>query len=117
MKNDVNQRTIVSKNCTFIDEKGRLVQRDLVIKGSQVYGAPNYDYSDQSVMDRMNRSREERRKRSSSRDKNKLSRKLSREGSDSEYNNDNSSYASSTFYENSSYNRSNAYNSGANPLR
>ena len=58
MRNDIIQpRTIVSKNCTFIDEKGRLVQRDLVIKGSQVYGAPQYDYSDQSIMERMNRSR------------------------------------------------------------
>ena len=55
-----------------------MVQKDLVIKGAQVYGAPSYDYSDQSVISRMNRSREERRKRSSSRDKNKLSRKLSR---------------------------------------
>lgn len=58
MRRDLqNQRTIVSKNCTFIDERGRLVQKDLVIKGAQVYGAPSYDYSDQSVISRMNRSR------------------------------------------------------------
>lgn len=31
--NEINSRLIVSKNCTFIDEKGRLVQKDLVIKG------------------------------------------------------------------------------------
>lgn len=79
-KNDINnQRTIVSKNCTFIDERGRLVQKDLVIKGQQVYGAPGYDTSDQSVMNRMRRSREEKKKRSTSREKSKLSRKLSRE--------------------------------------
>lgn len=32
------ERTIVSKNCTFIDERGRLVQQDLIIKGGEVYG-------------------------------------------------------------------------------
>ena len=109
-KNDIiNPRTIVSKNCTFIDERGRLVQKDLVIKGQQAYGAPGYDTSDQSIMDRMRRSREDRRKRSTSREKNKLSRKVSREESESDYNNDNSSYASSSFYQNSSY-RQNANN-------
>lgn len=47
----------MSKNCTFIDERGRLVQKDLVIKGRDVYGAPGYECSDQSVLDRMRRSR------------------------------------------------------------
>ena len=47
----------MSKNCTFIDERGRLVQKDLVIKGRDVYGAPGYECSDQTVLDRMRRSR------------------------------------------------------------
>lgn len=47
MKSDIiNERMIVSKNCTFIDERGRLVQKDLIIKGRDVYGAPGYDCSD-----------------------------------------------------------------------
>lgn len=33
-----NQQPIISKNCTFIDERGRLVQKDLIIKGKDVYG-------------------------------------------------------------------------------
>jgi len=36
----LRQRAIVSKNCTFIDERGRLVQKDLIIKGAEVYGVP-----------------------------------------------------------------------------
>lgn len=37
----LNERVIVSKNCTFIDEKGKLVTQDLVIKGKEIYGVPN----------------------------------------------------------------------------
>lgn len=37
----LNERVIVSKNCTFIDEKGKLVTQDLVIKGKETYGVPN----------------------------------------------------------------------------
>jgi hypothetical protein len=40
-QNIINQRVVVSKNCTFIDEKGRLVSKDLVIKGRDVYGIPS----------------------------------------------------------------------------
>jgi len=36
----INDRVIVTKNCTFIDEKGKLVTQDLVIKGKEVYGIP-----------------------------------------------------------------------------
>lgn len=36
----VNERVIVSKNCTYIDERGRLVTQDLVIKGKEVFGIP-----------------------------------------------------------------------------
>lgn len=51
---------IVSKNCTFIDERGRLVQKDLIIKGKEVYGAPgsNNDDSSQYFLERMKRSKE-----------------------------------------------------------
>jgi hypothetical protein len=37
----LNDRVIVSKNCTYIDERGRLVTQDLVIKGKDVYGIPS----------------------------------------------------------------------------
>lgn len=80
----MNERMIVSKNCTFIDEKGRLVQKDLIIKGREVYGVPgNAEDSSQYFLDRMRRSRDELKQRSKSRDKNKLSKKGSRDGSES----------------------------------
>lgn len=44
------QRPIVSKNCTFIDDKGRLVQKDLVIKGSDIYGQPRLEDSSLQAM-------------------------------------------------------------------
>lgn len=37
----MQQRTIVSKNTYFIDERGRLVKQDLVIQGNKVYGRPD----------------------------------------------------------------------------
>ena len=74
----IDDRAIVSKNCTFIDQRGRLVQKDLVIKGKDVYGVPTRNDSEQVVLERMKKARESRRKRSNSREKNKLSRKLSR---------------------------------------
>lgn len=52
-------------------------------RGKEVYGGPRIVNEDpnQYVLDRMKRSRDERRKRSKSRERNKLSRKLSRDGS------------------------------------
>ena len=97
-----NQRVVVSKNCMFIDERGRLVQKDLVIKGKEVYGRPSaLDNSTNDVTDRMRRSREQRRSRSRERENNS---RISRQGSsgsemvDSQY-----SYgaSSNTFYNNS----------------
>ena len=78
-----------------------------------MYGVPGQDCSNQAILDRMRRSRDDKRKRSSSRDKNRLSRKLSRDGSENEETN---SYASSSFYDNSSYSQSNQARN-ANPLR
>lgn len=47
----INDRVIVSKNCTYIDERGRLVTQDLVIKGKEVYGVPSSNKNiDQSVI-------------------------------------------------------------------
>jgi hypothetical protein len=37
----MQQRTIVSKDTYFIDERGRLVKQDLVIQGNKVYGRNN----------------------------------------------------------------------------
>ena len=53
----VPQRPIVSKNCTFIDEKGRLVQKDLVIKGADIYGQPRLEDSSVQAMQRMKRAK------------------------------------------------------------
>jgi hypothetical protein len=53
----VNQRSIVSKNCTFIDEKGRLVQKDLVIKGKDVYGQSRIEDSTAQAFERMKRTK------------------------------------------------------------
>ena len=112
MRRDVaNERTIVSRNCTFIDERGRLVQKDLVIKGSDVYGVPSQmQDSNQYFLERMRRSKDDRKKRSRSRDKNKLSRANSRD-SESGSCNEGSSYASSSFYENGSRAQTGGYSS------
>jgi hypothetical protein len=37
----MQQRTIVSKDTYFIDERGRLVKQDLIIQGNRVYGRSN----------------------------------------------------------------------------
>lgn len=64
----MNQRVIVSKNCMFIDERGRLVKKDLVIRGKEIYGRPSaMEDSNVQVMERMRRSREQRNSRSKSR--------------------------------------------------
>ena len=47
----LNERVIVSKNCTYIDERGRLVTQDLVIKGKDIYGIHSYNKNiEQTVM-------------------------------------------------------------------
>ena len=63
-----NQRAIVSKNCTFIDERGRLVQQDLIIKGKDVYGQNRIDDSTTQAFERMRRTKESHRSRSRSRE-------------------------------------------------
>jgi hypothetical protein len=63
-----NQRPIVSKNCTFIDERGRLVQQDLIIKGRDVYGQSRIDDSTTQALERMRRMKESHRSRSRSRE-------------------------------------------------
>jgi len=57
----------VSKNCTFIDENGRLVQKDLVIKGNNVYGVSKMEDSNAYALERMKRAKESHRRRSKSR--------------------------------------------------
>ena len=64
----MQQRTIVSKDTYFIDERGRLVKQDLVIQGNRVYGRGKDQSAEQIAMERMRRSREHHRSRSKSRD-------------------------------------------------
>ena len=84
----MQQRTIVSKDTYFIDERGRLVKQDLVIQGSKVYGRNNNQSAEQMAVDRMRRSREHHRSRSKSRDgsRSRISKKnsMSSFGSDSQ---------------------------------
>jgi hypothetical protein len=110
----MQQRTIVSKDTYFIDERGRLVKQDLVIQGNRVYGRGKDQSAEQIAMERMRRSREHHRSRSKSRDgsRSRISKKNSMTsfGGDSQYSD---SRASSSNYFNgneSAYNNSQKQN-------
>ena len=60
----IDERVIVSKNTFFINEQGKLVHQDLVIKGDKYYGKPAKDFDESIVYNRLKRSREKRKSRS-----------------------------------------------------
>jgi hypothetical protein len=97
-----SQRAIVSRNCTFIDEKGRLVHQDLVIRGGDVYGVSRNEDSTAQALERMRRTKESRRSRSRSRDSRERPRGEGKGSSFEKGSYQDSSYCSS-FYENSSW--------------
>lgn len=94
------ERIIVTKDCTFIDERGRLVKQDLIIKGNQVYGKPTLQNTESEVFERMRRSREGRRSRSKSRESRKVQKRNSKDHFESE---SGSGYDSSSHVSNSNY--------------
>lgn len=74
-KVEINSKTFISKDVSFIDEKGRLVRKDLIIKGNKVSSGVESKFDEQKVFNRMRNSREKRRSKSRERsiDKSRLS--------------------------------------------
>ena len=54
----------MSKNTFFIDNRGQLVQRDLVIKGNKTYSKPTKEFDESIAYNRLRKSREKRKSRS-----------------------------------------------------
>ena len=57
-------RTIVSKDVCFIDEKGRLVRKDIIIRGNRMESGGDSTFDENKVLNRMRQSREKRREKS-----------------------------------------------------
>jgi hypothetical protein len=56
---------MVIKDCCFIDERGRLVEKgNLIVNGNKVSGSSDVEFSSKRLLDRLMSSRQERKSRS-----------------------------------------------------